>query len=446
MAHPISRVVVLMMENHSFDRALGWMRQRDPAIEAVDRDHPGTNPDYPITTDTVFQTETRSRKITFDPGHDLANALRQIAGGNQGFVLDFAEKYPQATAADRQEIMGYYPHGALPALHYLAYNFVVCDHWFSSLPGPTWPNRLFVHSGTSLGHVDMPEGVFNPGLHLYNQRTLYDELNDAQVDWRIYHGDFPQSLLLEHQLANLMHYRRFSSWETDARNGDLPPYVFIEPSYFGNQENDQHPPQDVMRGDLLIASVFNALQANRTVFEETLLVVLYDEHGGFYDHVTPPPAIPPDGNTDKFAFDRLGVRVPAILVSPWLDPGHVSTVFDHTSVLRMASQLWPKVHPLGARAPKAHSPLDSVTWLAAPRRAIPPAPTDQSPMPVVDQPGLKGQKQALFSFSQYLESQISNPAVRTGLMLRAHQAMDGAIAQGNLATDRADAFLADKRH
>ena len=447
MAIPITRVVVLMMENHSFDRLLGWTKQTYPGIEGVDPDKPGVNPDFPVTTGTIFQAETRSRNIANDPGHDLHNVLRQIAGANQGFVADFAQTYPQAGLDERREIMGWYPYGYLPALHFLAYNFVVCDHWYSSLPGPTWPNRFFVHSGTSLGHVDMPEGVFNPGVHLYDQRTLYDELDAAGVDWRIYHGDFPQSLLMVHQLEKLDRYRTFAKWATDVQAGDLPSYVFIEPSYFGAEENDQHPPQDIMRGDALVAAVFNALHANQAVFEQTLLVVLYDEHGGFYDHVTPPPAIPPDGNTKTYAFDQLGVRVPAILISPWLDPGFITTPFDHTSVPRLASQLWPGVqaHALGARTPRANSPLDSLIWLEAPRRAIPSAPINQDPMAAMDLPNLTGQKQALFSFSQYLESQIGDPAVRAALMVRAHEAMGGAIAQGKLATDRLNAFMADKR-
>jgi phospholipase C len=371
--------------------------------------------------------------------------LRQIANGNQGFVADFAQKYPQAGLAERKEIMGYYPYGFLPALHFLAYNFVVCDHWHSSLPGPTWPNRFFVHSGTSLGHVDMPEGVFNPGLHLYNQRTLYDELDDAGIGWRIYHADFPQSLLMTRQLGKLDHYRKFDQWKADVQAGNLPPYVFIEPFYFGTEENDQHPPHDVMRGDLLIAEVFNALHANQAMFEQSLLVVLYDEHGGFYDHVVPPATVAPDGNTSKYAFNQLGVRVPAILVSPWLERGFNSTMLDHTSVLKMTSQLWPRVKRLGARTPHVNSPLDSLTWLAAPRRGIPPAPTDPIVMPVQDQPSLTGQKQALFQYSQYLESQISNPATKQALMSRSHEAMNGAIAQGNLATARLDAYMAEKR-
>jgi phospholipase C len=445
MAIPINRIVVLMMENHSFDRMLGWMKQVHPNIEGVDPDKPGTNPDYPSKSDTVWQTETRSRNIANDPGHDLDNVLGQLADGNQGFVADFAQKYPQANMQERKEVMGYYPYGYLPALHFLAYNFVVCDHWFASVPGPTWPNRFFAHSGTSLGHVDMPEGVFNPGLHLYDQRTLYDELDDAGIDWRIYYGDFPQSLLLSHQLNKLDHYRKFDQWGANVEAGDLPPYVFIEPYYFGTEQNDQHPPHDVMRGDLLVAAVFNALLANRAIFEQTLLVVLYDEHGGFFDHVPPPSTVAPDGITARFGFNRLGPRVPAILVSPWIDRGFINTVFDHTSLLKMASQMWAGVKPVGVRAAQANSPLDSLTWLEAPRRAIPPAPTNQVPLAVKDQSGLTGQKQAMFQFSQFLESKIDNPAVKTDLMLRAHEAMNGSIAQGKLATDRVDAFMAGKR-
>ena len=118
--------------------------------------------------------------------------------------------------------------------------------------------------------------------------------------------------------------------------------------------------QDVLRGDALIADVFNTLRSNRAVFEETLLVLVYDEHGGFYDHVVPPAAIPPDGHISAYAFNRLGVRVPAILISPWLDPGYVSTVFDHTSIIRMACEMW-NMKPLYARDARANSPLASLT-------------------------------------------------------------------------------------
>jgi phospholipase C len=441
MPAQITHVVVLMMENHSFDRALGCMQTVDPRIEGVDPAHPRANPNWPNAAPPIPQGLTESRAIDKDPGHDLDNVLRQIANSNQGFVADFAQKYP-STAVERSEIMAYYPHGFLPALHYLADNFVVCDHWFSSLPGPTWPNRFFAHSGTSLGRVDMPEGIFNPSLHLYDQRTLYDELDDANVDWRIYYGDFPQSLLMTHQLDKLGHYRKFDQWAADVGAGNLPPYVFIEPSYFSTEENDQHPPQDVMRGDLLIANVFNALLANQSVFEKTLLVVLYDEHGGFYDHVEPPATVPPDRNTQSYAFNQYGVRVPAILVSPWLAKGCASMALDHTSLLKMASRLWPGVQPLGARTVRANDPSDAVNWLQLPRHGIGPAPlTDVQA--IIPQPQLTGQKQALFQYSQYLESKISDPAVKANLANQAYDAMSGAIAQGELAIKRLKAYLAE---
>lgn len=443
MPPPIRRVVVLMMENHAFDRVLGWTHQRYPGIEAVDPEQPHTNPD-PQSGDPVAQTITRARNISQDPGHELDNVLNQIRNGNQGFVADFVSRYPQASKAERQEVMAWYPYAFLPATHFLAYNFVVCDHWFSSVPGPTWPNRFFVHSGTSLGHTDMPQGVFNPSLYWYDQDTLYDALDQAHVTWRIYHGDFPQSLLLVHQWDKLDHYRTFDHWQADVAAGNLPQYVFIEPTYFGAGENDQHPPHDVLRGDTLIAQVFNALHANQAVFEETLFVLLYDEHGGFYDHLTPPPTIPPDSHTDGFAFDRLGVRVPAILVSPWLEPGYIDPVYDHTSLLRLAGQLWPGVVPPGARAKQANSPLDALTWRDTPRRAIPPAPVKQDLVAVRSQPALTGQKQALFAFSQYLESQVADPAKRSGLVGRSHEAMGGTFAQGKLATDRAAAFMKER--
>lgn len=135
MPSPIKRVVVLIMENHSFDRVLGWMKKDYSGIEGVDPDHPGWNPDYPVTTDTVFQQPTLARNIGNDPGHDLDNVLGQMAGGNQGFVADFAQKYPQAAKPERQEIMGYCPYGFLPATHFLAYN----------LKGHSDDDRLCLH-------------------------------------------------------------------------------------------------------------------------------------------------------------------------------------------------------------------------------------------------------------------------------------------------------------
>lgn len=437
---PIEHVVVLMMENNCFDRMLGCMAELHEGLDGVDPAHPRSNPDPDGTP--VFQAPTTTRNIDRDPRHYLPNSLAQFDGGsNQGFVADFVRTHPASTPEERREVMGYFSRGFLPGLHTLAEHFVACDRWFASLPGPTWMNRLFAHSGTSLGAVQEPGSLFSSKLHLYTERTLYDELSDAGVPWRIYFGDVPQSLVLMHQFEHLGDYRRYKHWRNDIAAGDLPAYTFIEPTYFGPNQNDQHPPHDVMRGDALIAEVYNTLRRNPGLFARTLLIVLYDEHGGFYDHVPPPATVAPDDHTEHFAFDRLGFRVPAVLVSPMLDPGVVSTVFDHTSLLRMAAGLWPGVQPLGRRARQANDPLASLTWREAPRTDLPEAPVAPDIQPARWLPTLSGFADSLFGLSHYLESQIKHSGRRGGLMARAHEALEGAGSQAALATDRLDAFM-----
>ncbi|HEX4260320.1 MAG TPA: alkaline phosphatase family protein [Acetobacteraceae bacterium] len=443
-AAPIEHIVVLMMENACFDRMLGCMAERHPGLEGVDPAHPRTNPD-PDTGRAVAQGVTTSRNIDRDPKHYTHNSLHQVNGGAMdGFVSDFVRNYPRSTDEERREVMAYYPRGFLPALHTLAENFVVCDHWFSSIPGPTWANRLFAHSGTSLGHVEEPGILFTSRLHIYPQPTLYTEMAQAGVPWRIYYGDVPQSLVLLRQLEHLGNYRRFAHWDADIAAGDLPAYTFIEPTYFGPHQNDQHPPHDVLRGDELIAGVYNALRSNAALFAKTLLIVVYDEHGGFYDHLSPPATVAPDEHTARYAFDRLGVRVPAILVSPLLDAGVHSPVLDHTGLLTMASEQWPGVAPLGRRAAHARSPLAGLSWRSAPREGLPEAPVADDIQPVRPIARLEGFKESLFGFSHHLESRIDHSGHRSGLMARAHEALDDGLAQARLATDRVDAFIEEK--
>src|SRR5439155_14855983 len=126
----------------------------------------------------------------------------------------------------------------------------------------------------------------------------------------------------------------------------FPAYSFIEPCYFGRWQNDDHPPVDVYRGERLIASVYNAMRANQELWDKSMLIVLYDEHGGFYDHVEPPSAVAPDSHREEFAFDRLGLRVPVVIASPWVKRGVCHTAFDHTSILKYLIEKW-KLAPLG---------------------------------------------------------------------------------------------------
>jgi phospholipase C len=359
---PIKHVVVLMLENRSFDHMLGGMTRVDSTVEGIDRTAPKSN-STPVNR--IFTQKPGAESIILkqrDLDHEHDGTLDELGAGAapmSGFVSRFLKRYPDATDAELQQVMSYFDFGddpkddALPALHALARSYTVCDHWFASMPGPTWPNRFFAHSGTCLGHVLMPSKDAPQNMRLYFQETIYDRLSDARVDWRIYHDGIPQSIVMTTLLSRFVlrrGYSKMSNFFTDASGpaANFPEYAFIEPCYFGADENDQHPPADVRKGEELIAKVYNAIRANQKLWESTLLVIVYDEHGGFFDHVPPPKTVAPDDRTDEFAFDRLGVRVPAILVSPWVGRTVNKTTFDHTSLLRYLCDKW-NLPPLGAR-------------------------------------------------------------------------------------------------
>lgn len=411
MTDPIEHVIVLMMENCSFDRMLG----RLPGVDGVDPTRPRTNPDFPPSA-LIKEAIITEPNMALDPEHDLDDCLRQISGPCEGFVADFAQHYPQATAELRAEVMGYYTPDFLGVLYTLGSSFLTCDHWYSSLPGPTWPNRFFVHSGTSLGHTTMPGGIFHPDIHLYDQPTVYQRLSEAGIRWSIYFGDFPQSIVMTQQWKYPEHYHGMGKFYTDAAGPEaaFPQYCFIEPTYFGQLQDDQHPPSNIQRGEQLIASVYNALRANQDLWEKSLLVILYDEHGGFYDHVEPPAAVPPDDNVKEFSFRQYGVRVPAILVSPWVNAGVANDEFDHTSLLKYVTDKW-DLGRLGNRVASARS---FAAYIAAgfvsPRTNTPPAVTPPQVPKDPIQTSLNPHQTALVGFSRYLETQIQHMALAAG--------------------------------
>jgi phospholipase C len=439
---PIKHVVVLMLENNSFDRMLGCMKSVYPELDGIDPDAPFMNPDYPDRTHEFAQLPDAKRSVPVDPAHDLDDVIRQVDGGTcKGFVRDLAQHKPQAPEDERYQIMAYFKRGDLPVLHTLAEQFAVCDHWFSSVPGPTWPNRFFVNSGTSLGHTDMPEGIFHPHIHLYDQPTVFERLSEKGIPWRIYFGDVPQTLVMLKQLEYPMHYRRMEHFDTDMANSadQLPQYIFIEPSYFGAGENDQHPPTDVMHGERLIANVYNALRKNQDLWQSTLFVLLYDEHGGFCDHVVPPSTISPDDHTQQFAFDELGVRVPALLISPWVDPGVLDTVFDHTSLLKYLTDKW-QLGPLGDRVPKANSFATALSKRSSPRTDCPePLPLPDA-NPIDGNAPLNAHQVALAGFTHHLEINHTKPGMES---IAAHSSAmaQGFLAQSEAVTNRIEEFL-----
>lgn len=374
-ADAIKHVVVLMLENRSFDHMLGSARftpgPDQPTVEQPDGTE--TNPDgsgapVPISFDA-------GADIRADPDHSYLGTMLQLTGkpanapppppytlpydpNNTGFVQSFEAvcKKEHLPAEYARVIMRCQPAANVPVLATLAREFAVCDHWFGSLPGQTWPNRNYVHAGTSDGEVDI-----NP--RTFTNDTIFDRVEDGGKKWRVYHDGlthlwvFPR-LWTDAILRN--RFRPMDEFARDAARGDLPAYTFIEPRHFGKSANSQHPDthtggRSFHRGEALIKSVYDAITAKRDLWESTLLVITYDEHGGFYDHVPPPQTkiTPPDKKRSEqdFGFDMLGTRVPAVLVSPWIARGTVdSTIYDHTVIPRsVRDRFAPKSAQLGKR-------------------------------------------------------------------------------------------------
>jgi phospholipase C len=449
VADPIEHVVVLCLENRSFDQMLGGLQAVYPSIDGVDPAVPPRENFDDEHREPYWQVPTQTMVVDPDPKHEWDNVEFQLGNHNDYFVLDYARTYRTTTREQRQLVMSYYATGTLPALHALARTFTVCDHWHASVPGPTWPNRLFLMSGTSLGRVRMPDGILRPNLHWYDQDSIFDRLSARQIDWRVYAGDFPLSLLLVNQWKpnRLARLKNMDDFWTDAAGAaeHFPAFAFIEPDYLGEDANDDHPPHDAMDGERLVASVYNAIRSNPALWRSTLLVVLFDEHGGFYDHAVPPAAVAPDTHTDDgFDFQSLGVRVPALLVSPWVENRVESTLFDHTSLLKYLTDKW-GLDPLYKRAAQANSIAPCLSKLTTPRLDILPridVPPRLRAVPPAARP-LTSQEQAIELWMQFLETHPTIPP--EGTVHRVMHAMAYAPKVRADVRDRLNAFLAGQR-
>jgi phospholipase C len=356
MPPSIEHLIVLMMENRSFDHMLGFLKAPGYDIEGLD----GSESNDDLTNEPVRVTgdAAPTGDLTPDPSHDFRSVNVQIFGSEAGgaaaaaSMSGFVQNYQAVCGGDRNRaanIMKCWAPSHLPVLTTLAKQYAVCDHWYSSVPGPTLPNRAFAHAGTSRGRLDM-----SPDFSFDGFVTIYQFLQARGVSAKIYFHDFSSALTFEHLLftSQARFFEDFADFAGDCRDDNLPAYCFIEPRY--NREgaphgqsfspNDQHPDHDVYDGEGLVADVYKALTKNQNVWLKSLLVIVYDEHGGLFDHVPPPAAAPPDNkidNPENFGFDRLGVRVPAVLVSPYIEPGTiVREIFDHTSFLGAARRLF----------------------------------------------------------------------------------------------------------
>jgi len=384
----IEHIVVLMMENRSFDNLLGWLydaRNRPPfdrvpagqAFEGL-----AGRKVWNVVPEGVPGAGQKVRPLygsgdrvpSVDPGETYPYVYQQMygdvfqegqgqtgtapmSGFLQSYVGILREDGVAVTPQRYREIMQCFTPAQVPVISKLAHHYAVCDQWFSSVPSQTWTNRSFFHAGTSNGLVTNAPYVnwlANDGP------TVLNRLEEAKVPWRVYFDrsnvvsltlciHFPQ--LVPYWSSRFSHMERFYE---ECREGTLPAYSFLEPRFiFTKHRNDQHPPYSVAEGEQLIYDVYQAVRKGRN-WEKTLLVITYDEHGGCYDHVSPPCAVPPDGGAGKpgqfgFRFDQLGVRVGTVLVSPYIEAGTVfrardragrEVPLDHTSMIKTITKRW----------------------------------------------------------------------------------------------------------
>ncbi len=361
---PIEHIVVLTMENRSFDHMLGFLPRTGnlsnlDGLIGNESNHlePSDPTSLKITVKKGAIYEFFGDKLAHGcngPEHGFPEAVEQLTGRpwdgsnfgaitNDGFVKSFANVINPLDAPHLQLVMEAFTPDQLPALSTLAQEFVVCDHWFSSIPGPTMPNRLFMHAATSYGYD------YNKWRGPFPFDSIYNRLDNAGKSWKVYSSNLEVAKNFERlrQCNHAIHFPRSDTFYTDASNDNLPNYSFIAPNFIDASNygavNSQHAPTDVAHGEKLIADVYNAIRSNDALWKKTLLVVIYDEHGGFYDHVAPPGGVPsPDGLKGSLGFDftQLGVRVPAVLVSPWLPKMVDQTVYEHSSIAATLNRFW----------------------------------------------------------------------------------------------------------
>lgn len=396
MLQNINHIVVLMLENRSFDHLLGFLYQSSGNVSPLGQPFEGlkgteTNPDSTGKPVKVFPIKPTDAHPYFMPGANAGegylNTNFQLFGTtkapsplvpatNNGFVANFAYtlswegKQPGKVVPGTQPsaIMGMYAPETLPVLSALAKGFAVCDRWFASAPTQTFPNRAFVQMATSQGFLqDKTTSVFTAP-------SIYTALTRKSASWCVYGYDAPP--LTRASVADIAHapesnFGEFAAFQAAAKNGSLANYVFLEPQW-GSSGNSEHPDYDMSKGEQLLHDVYYSLFGT-PVWNQTLLIITYDEHGGCYDHVPPPEnAVPPDKSTSELGFDfkRFGPRVPTLLISPLIAAGTVfrttsATGFDHTSILATVEERF-GLSPLTARDAAAPH-VGGVLTLTTPR-------------------------------------------------------------------------------
>ncbi len=379
---PIDHFIMVMQENRTFDHYFSELTVPGQTVDGAARDATNPDPTHPGGTVARFHQTV----ACFDnPAESWSSVHREIDGGKlDGFAaqsgLDTAD--PTGSRA-----MGYYDESDLPFYYGLARTFATSDRHFASAQANSWTSRTFYMAGTSFG---ITSNVFPPTTDAAGAPLpdLFTRLNAAGVDWAFYVQDSPTLAILAGTWAkNFAHIRLYDQFFTDAAAGVLPAVTFVEGSdRAGGASPDEDPPADFQVGQAFSAGITNAVLTSPQ-WKSSALILSYDEQGGLYDHVAPPPACAPDGyapqlGSDDVAgtFDQLGLRVPLIIVSPYAKRGFVSHhVTDHTSLLRLLETRF-GLAALTHRDANAEPPFDMFDF-AHPDFSIPnlpPAPLDEA--------------------------------------------------------------------
>jgi phospholipase C len=332
-ALPFEHIVVLMQENRSFDQYFSKLPEYGVTDVTVATDEhfnydPDTNPPQKI------YRYHDPRYCVVDVNHEWNGShIQYNNGAMDGFV---STNNPGGARA-----MGYYDHTDLPYLYWMSKTFAISDSHFCSLLGPTWPNRFYFYGATSWGNTKTGDlGFLLNNLFLISDEhqkapKIIDQMDQAGKTWKIYR-DGLVSFAIVFKQSSATYGTTMAQFEADVANDALPNLALIDPSFTGDGQNDDHPPANIQLGQQFIARVLGSLMKNPIVWKKTVFILIYDEHGGFYDSVPPPEACEPDnlGGTE-YKFNRLGFRTPLIIASPYVKAGYVShIVTDLTSVTR----------------------------------------------------------------------------------------------------------------
>lgn len=394
-------VVVLMMENRSFDNMLGYLGPQVDGVVGKNLSNPGPKDEHGNPVDDGGPVPVTPGEVMDNPNPDpgeyyphvgtqLYNLVDPASNAYQksyekflppfnrpassseqpsmtGFVQDYYNNFvaTQGRRPTRQEysvIMECFPTSVVPVISQLATSFGVCDQWHCAVPSQTFCNRSFFNAATSNGNVvNVPfdKWVENDHDTIFNR---IEEARDRGLSWAVYYDAedvFPLTLLIHFPKLweyFFTHFHHMDKFYDDVACGTLPSYSFVEPRLFLNH-NDQHPPiqidgwtqpSTVTAGEQLMADVYDAIRASDTAkgsnSQNTLFAITYDEHGGCFDHVPPPAATPPDQPPQtgqmNFTFDQLGVRVPMVLISAWIESNVISQQLQHTSMLKTLCDKW----------------------------------------------------------------------------------------------------------